>query len=397
MKQPWLYNSNRAINTAITAVAMVTLPLAVLLIGGCHGSGQPAGNQNVVMSTMDPNYVGNEACKACHQQEFDAHHNSYHDTSLRPADTASLGPATPPTGVVPLAGYSVKSSGTTLSIVRGEGAAAETRTLNYALGSGKLGVTYVSVRGNSLMETKMSYFPPYKLWEKTPGQEVHSDADTPLGREHPETEGKMCLGCHTTALPGTGLDVPKQMFGVGCESCHGPGKAHIQAAKANASDLKMEDLGKRPAGKLNELCGKCHRTANAVDLDTPEVNLTHRFQPYALQRSRCRTAANEPLSCLSCHDPHKNVSEDIKAYERVCISCHGSNTTGINKTALAAITKAPPCPKNRTTNCISCHMRPKTVFPLTSVPAAMADHLISPPGADRDRFNPALSPHRNTF
>jgi predicted CXXCH cytochrome family protein len=379
------------------ALLMLALPIIGLAIAGCHTSHPNAARPLTSVGLVDPNYVGNEGCKPCHLPEFNAHHNSYHDTSLREADTARLGPALPPEGVVPLAGYRVQSAGTRLSLVRGEGSSSESRTLTYALGSGKLGVTYVSVNGNSLMETKMSYFPPYKLWEKTPGQEVHSNADTPFGREHPETEGKMCLGCHTTTVPTSGLLVPKAMFGVGCESCHGPGKAHIDAVASNSRDLKMENLGKRTPARLNELCGRCHRTATAVDLDTPEVNLTHRFQPYALQRSRCRTAAGEPLSCLSCHNPHTNVSNDLKAYERVCVSCHGSNRPGLSKSALEAVTRASTCPVNRTTDCIKCHMRPRVVFPLTSVPAEMADHLISPPGKDRDRFNPALAPPRNTF
>ncbi len=346
---------------------------------------------------MDPAFAGNDACLPCHEREYKAHHNSFHDTSLRPATISGLGPATPPTGVVPLAGYAIDAKGEGFELRRGEGDALEKRQLNYALGSGKLGVTYVSITGEQLMETKMSYFPPYKLWEKTPGQEVHTENDRPFGREHPTTEGRMCLGCHTTALPVQGLQVARSFYGVGCESCHGPGKAHIEAVKSASSDLKMEKLGKRPPSRLNEMCGKCHRTANAVDLDTPEVNLTHRFQPYALQRSSCRTKDNEPLSCLFCHDPHQNVSDDKPPYERVCKSCHGGALEGINAATRAAVRTSKPCPVSPKQNCIQCHMRPKTVFPLTSVPAKMADHLISPPGMGTMRKNPTLGPAVNTF
>jgi len=385
-----------AIQLTLTGLCLLAPLLCVLLIAGCKGTNN-SGSSVVTQTAMDPNFAGNEACLPCHEREYKAHHNSFHDTSLRPANVAGLGPAKPPTGIVPLAGYAIDSKGEGFELRRGEGNSAEKRQLDYAMGSGKLGVTYVSISADQLMETRMSYFPPYKLWEKTPGQEVHTESDRPFGREHPATEGRMCLGCHTTALPVQGLQIAQGFFGVGCESCHGPAKAHIAAAKAGNADLKMENLGKRPPSKLNELCGKCHRTANAVDLDTPEVNLTHRFQPYALQRSRCRTRDNEPLSCTFCHDPHQNVSNEKPPYERVCKSCHGGALEGINAAAKAAVRLTKPCPVNPGNNCIACHMRPKTVFPLTSVPAKMADHLISPPGAGESRKNPTLGPAVNTF
>ena len=88
----------------------------------------------------------------------------------------------------------------------------------------------------------MSYFPAYKIWDLTPGQEVHVAADTQFGRLDSADAAKRCLGCHSTALPakGQGIMPESRFFGVGCEACHGAGKAHIDAERAgHATDSKM--------------------------------------------------------------------------------------------------------------------------------------------------------------
>lgn len=364
-------------------------------MAGCHHAPpQPV----VAESISDPSFVGNEACKPCHASEFTAHHLGAHDSSLHAATTESLGKLLPEIGVIPLGGYRLEKDGQALRLVRDSGgsSAIQSQNLDFVLGSGSVGMTYVSlVSDDRLMETRMSYFPTYKMWDITPGQEVHANGDSPFGREHPAEESRKCIGCHSTTLPIKGIRPERRFLGIGCESCHGPGKEHIVAATSGKSgDLHMARLGALTPSKLNEMCGKCHRTANNVDVDSPEVNLTHRFQPYALMRSACRTKANEPLSCLYCHDPHTNVSKDTKRYETVCLACHtahGTVSTLVASITAADVRQSKVCPVNASRGCIECHMRPKALFPLTSIPAKMADHLITPPGADRARLSPRLS------
>jgi predicted CXXCH cytochrome family protein len=365
--------------------ALLLFTLLQFLVVSCT---HPLPHQIVPASITDPSYVGNDACKPCHIAEFTSHHLSHHDTTMRAASCAALGPLLPPIGVVPLGGYALERSGDSLSVARKAlgSDVPQSQKLDLALGSGKLGMTYISLlNGDSLLETHMSYFPPYKIWDVTPGQEVHVVGDPPFGREYPSVPARLCIGCHATALPerGKGIRPEPRFFGVGCEACHGPGKAHVDAAKAGRSnDLHMENLGKITPSKLNDLCGKCHRTAKNVNLDTDEVSLTHRFQPYALLRSRCRTRSDEPLSCLYCHDPHTDAAKDMKRYEAVCLTCHTSpGTTGNSLVPVRSVNvkKGNVCPVSQSNGCIGCHMRPRIGFPDTSVPLKMADHRITPP------------------
>lgn len=364
----------------VPTVLLTLLSAALLVAAGCTHHDAPI----TVKAASDERseFVGNAACAECHAGEFKAHHGSRHDRSLQPATRAALGRLMPGLGVVPLAGYALAEREGALTLERqGLGSdKPETQSIQLVLGSGKLGMTFVTLLGDdALMETRMSFFPPYRLWDITPGQENKHPGDVPFGRPHTGREASMCLGCHATTVPSHLLQIKPRFYGVGCEACHGAGTAHIEAMRAKKyGEPHMENLALKSPTQIDELCGKCHRTAKDVDLQSPEVNLTHRFQPYALQRSACRTKSNEPLSCLSCHNPHTDVSTDLKAYERACLNCHAAPgavrpTTRIDPTAR----QARVCPVNKTSGCVGCHMRPKAAFTQTTIPAKMADHLIS--------------------
>ncbi len=361
------------------AVILMLLSAAILLTAGCTHRDPPV----VVKLASDERseFVGNLACAECHASEFKAHHGSRHDRSLQAATRAELGSLTPAMGVVPLAGYAMAERSGVLTLERQglEAGKVERQPLQLVLGSGKLGMTFVTlVDDNTLMETRMSFFPPYKLWDLTPGQEIKVPGDAPFGRAHSGQEAHNCLGCHATTVPSRLLQLAPRFYGVGCEACHGAGAAHIEAMRAKKySEPHMANLAAETPTQINDLCGKCHRTARDVDLQSPEVNLTHRFQPYALQRSACRTKSDEPLSCLNCHNAHADVSTDLKAYEKACLNCHAALGAAAPTRVDPTSRQARVCPVNKISGCVGCHMRPKPAFTLTTIPAKMADHLIS--------------------
>jgi nitrate/TMAO reductase-like tetraheme cytochrome c subunit len=90
--------------------------------------------------------------------------------------------------------------------------------------------------------------PVYAAWSKT----KHANALDKLSRE--EREGGLCIKCHVTGTPemiaaeGGKPSLP----GVQCENCHGPGAAHVQAARnGDATDA-------RTAAVTEETCLRCH-------------------------------------------------------------------------------------------------------------------------------------------
>ena len=108
-----------------------------------------------------------------------------------------------------------------------------------------------------------------ETWKKT----AHSRAYLSLTKR---SAGCCCGACHNTA---SGL------FGVQCESCHGPGanywnKHGSRRASSRRIESRMWDA------KKAEVCGHCH---DAVTLDGEPFNLAQARQ----RLTHCRTAGGE--------------------------------------------------------------------------------------------------------
>lgn len=79
--------------------------------------------------------------------------------------------------------------------------------------------------------------------------------------------GPQCAGCHTTGLNTE--EYTWEESGVQCETCHGPGSAHVEAAdEASRRPTDEEIAGIRNAisnGPNPQMCGQCHSRGVAPD------------------------------------------------------------------------------------------------------------------------------------
>lgn len=285
-----------------------------------------------------------------------------------------LGTLAPPAGRVPGTGIWVTRKGSRFGI--GIPAHGDyILTLGYALGSGKSGMTYVSVlEDGRVAEMAMSYFPHLKTWHVTPGDEdLSTDA---LGKIRPPQDARTCFSCHAVMPSSETVVPPKRFFGVGCESCHGPGGAHVKQIRAGRYDQDpMEHLDQWSATRILDLCGQCHGSAKSAMAGPSPISTenTNRFQPFGLAQSRCFKNSKDTLSCVTCHDSHTNVSTNQKVYEAICLSCHTfavANRPPLLRTAVVKL-----CPVNQVRNCIRCHMPTGSVIDKTTQ-TRMADHFI---------------------
>jgi hypothetical protein len=152
---------------------------------------------------------------------------------------------------------------------------------------------------------------------------------------------------------------------ISCERCHGPGRAHVEAARRGASPSALAmrlGSGHTSADELLRACAECHRvpektTPEAIRPDNPNIV---RYQPVGLAQSACYTKSRGALSCTTCHDPHARPTTNSTWYESVCLQCHGPRA------------KAVSCPVSERSGCIDCHMPRREVRPGMS----MADHWI---------------------
>jgi hypothetical protein len=91
--------------------------------------------------------------------------------------------------------------------------------------------------------------PIYEAWGKT----KHARAIARLGGEQRQA-GSPCIGCHVTG-PKEPVMAGNSMVNasVQCESCHGAGKAHVEAARAGSAASAR--LVKSPP---ESVCQTCH-------------------------------------------------------------------------------------------------------------------------------------------
>lgn len=360
----------------IVIVTVVAVALAARFLLGSPAPSTPTTPAIRVDESDIADYLGNEACQSCHPKEFEAHKGSHHAQALKPMTRAELGEDLPPTGRINNTQYSfVEQDGRFYFEVDPPGQPDKHQMwpLDFTFGSGATGESFVSMlEGRNVVEMKMSYFPHEHLWRVTPGQQVDNPAAA--GNLGNLEQSRHCLSCHVIAMSKNTFVPRREFYSVGCESCHGPGAKHVAAVQSGSKDLQMTDFSKLGATQVNEMCGRCHRTAQDVEASPLKSMMTFRFQPYGLMKSRCFLESGDRLSCQTCHDPHTNVSTDNSSYVRACLSCHsGAHAPGQGKV----------CPKSPTGNCIPCHMPKRDVLSVIHqhYGFSMTEHMI---GIDRN-------------
>lgn len=218
--------------------------------------------------------------------------------------------------------------------------------------------TWVFERNGKFYESLVSFYPTANGLGITTGDErlTPQTLEEAMGRELTSTDVKLCFGCHASnAVLSRRLSLATLHPGVTCAHCH-------QGALDHASDASLGDFSSAPprlkdmtAESVSNFCGQCHRSWETVVRNgwrgIPDV----RFQPYRLANSRCFNGTDPRISCIACHDPHKDLNRDDASYDSRCLACHAANarptSTGQAKTCPVAASR-----------CVSCHM-PKVTLP----------------------------------
>lgn len=267
-------------------------------------------------------YVGSQACAECHVAEFNRQIRSHHAQALRPIGDSPLLEGLP-----------------------------EKLILEWAFGAGAQGITPVGrLSSGQYFEYKSSYYTRIHGLATTFGHAARAK----LGVLQDNKTITHCFSCHATNVR-PGPDLQTMQPGVQCERCHGPGGAHIAAAKAGLAStaVRREVLnpGRLGATAQAQVCGECHRIAEPDAGDEPELEnpVTVRFAPVGLMASRC-FRQSKTLTCLTCHDPHENARPRTdSAYSTKCMSCHAQDRTRVK---LCRRKEAPAA-----ANCLTCHMQ----------------------------------------
>ncbi len=266
-----------------------------------------------------------------------------------------------------------------------------------AIGSGTRGRTYAMARGDSLVQSSISWFSQKDRWDLSPGYDHgHTHFERPVTAA--------CLYCHTNAVEPVDGTLnryrPPLVRGhaIGCERCHGPGELHVASRKRDETfegpDLTIVNPADLEPALRESVCEQCHlqglqsieRAGRKLfdyrpglpyhlfwsvfvlpeELSDRHKSVTTVEQMHA---SACYRKSMGALGCISCHDPHELPAPEDRAafYRGRCLQCHADNMDRKISTPpgahrrrplpqAAACSEAEAVRRRKQDDCIACHM-----------------------------------------
>ncbi len=356
---------------------------------------------DVAHPNTDPRvkYIGSRACAGCHSKIYQDYSKTAMGLSMDQAGSARQRASVPEAASVfseklnrhfevSLKGEDLIQSDFELDSEAREVFRASQK-LDFVIGSGVNGYTYVVRRGDFLFEAPLSYYSRKKEWALSPGYELQD-----AGFNRPVAAS--CIACHSgrpnAVKDREGLfgNPPFQELAIGCENCHGPGGLHASARGAASAIVNPAKL---PARLAEDICMNCHQGGDTRVLapgkdysdfrpgtplrDTLAVFriplkketatqsdlLEHHF---SMQMSKCFRASAGRLSCLTCHSVHAMPqAADAAAYYRArCLTCHTEKSCKLPQVKRA----------ERGDDCAGCHMPKRDVQ--TIAHSALTNHMI---------------------
>ncbi len=241
------------------------------------------------------------------------------------------------------------------------------RLLEYYIGSGNRGRTYLYSIENYWFEVPINWYTAYDGYDMRPGfqNSIAAPFDLPVSSR--------CLHCHTSdaqlEIPGTRnrySSLPFRHTGITCESCHGDSSGHVASGgkKGILNPAKLDPL------RRDSICQQCHLegeilidragkklaqyrpgelltdyAAYFVHAGAPKAGFGPVTQVEALPLSKCKQASGDKLTCITCHDPHRKLAptEKVAFYRAKCLQCHSAPTFATDH-------------HGENPDCASCHM-----------------------------------------
>ncbi len=358
----------------------------------------------------DSGYVGGDACRNCHEEQYALWHQSHHDLAMQPATAETvLGDFNNIT--FRYHGIETKffrRNGKFMVYTDGPDGKLRDYNIKYTFGVDPLQQYLIEFPGGRLQTLSLAWDARPKeqggqrWFHLYPNENITHEDELHWTRPG-QNWNSMCAECHSTRLKKN-YDPVKKTFlttwseiDVSCEACHGPGFDHVTWAERKPGWEKL-DAGKgltlllderrdihwnidsetgnavrsqvRSSDKEIEMCARCHSRRSPISSDYVHGEPLHNhYLPRLLDEGMYYADGqiddevyvygsfiqskmyHAGVTCSDCHEPH---SLALRAPGNgVCLQCHQSakyDQAGHHYHK----------PGSQGANCAECHMPPKT-------------------------------------
>jgi len=339
---------------------------------------------NHANSVTEPGFAGSESCRGCHDEPYRQWQQSDHYRAMEHANEETvLGNFNNETFVYfgRNTVFSIKEDKFLVTTENQQGK-QETFTVLYTLGYKPLQQYLVGFADGSLQTLPFAWDARSKAEGGQRWFHIYPDenitSDNPLFWMRPlQNWNHMCADCHTTNFRKNFSDSKNRFdshwseLANGCESCHGPGSAHINLMKKNPS-IKQPSLHIKNLHSQSEQmdqCGVCHARRDRLKENANTESMMQTWQPELLRdvlyfhdgqiqdevfevgsfmQSKMYAAG---VTCSNCHEPH--TSQLKIEGNGLCAQCHQAETYDHKKHHFHPAS-------SKGAQCSSCHMPVRT-------------------------------------
>ena len=400
------------VNSGFGHICIVALVFMFFAVGCTKEEITVIGTQNLPDLTLTDDYVGAVICSECHAEAHEKWEDSHHFHAMELPNEKTVR--------ADFNNSSFENFGVTTKFFRkddkyfveteNQAGVMETFEVAYTFGWDPLQQYLVKFPDGRLQVLPTCWDVEKKKWYHIYPDEKISHDDPLFWTRSLQNWDHMCADCHSTNLHKE-FDFSSQTFAtkyseinVACESCHGPGREHVEHARSgfgweSVADYALVDVNSTNVAQI-ESCAKCHARRSMVhpyhhagdrflDHFLPEV-----VQPWSPQMqvptyhvdgqiddevyvygSYIQSKMyHQGVKCTDCHDAH---TTKLYHYDnQLCTRCHvadDKNPAGYDNPGHHFHEMGTPG-----ASCVECHMPHKNYMVIDD----RRDHSIRIPRPD---------------
>jgi hypothetical protein len=344
-------------------------------------------------------FVGAEACKECHRNEYDGWTRSPHGRSMVPASVESVLADfdAPPLAVADgTVTFSHGPDGFFMEMTAQGG--KEKRRVDLALASGRQHQLYAvrSADGTTsilpaVWSTRAKTWLPLSLYQPT---EL-----APSARNYWGTRDMLigCASCHVSqahrAVKGGTVASAVVDLSINCESCHGPGREHVERRRAGRTDDVYRDLRTLSSVEESRVCGQCHGFQLKRYVFPPAADGLPQIFVTSLINDALRPDGTQHLT--SYQYPGHVLTAGFARNQLRCNDCHGPHGLEARRTS-SARRVATPSSWHRPASLRTRTTRPKPAVSTATWPTRGSATTRRATSARATTRSPFLTPRRRS-